>query len=698
MPTELIELTEFLPQERRRVWQVLGDPELYPRFVREVAWSERVGGDGTGPDARYRFRFNTDPVSVTTHEVGILVYRPAEHLVLVSPGWPGGHFSVRLDDTEDGRTQLLITVTAPEALSPGTRITVAWLRKRVRQALSLIEAHLDGRAVGAAPTGSDPSTERPPRLSAARTLAKAGVLTVGRPDRMVRRLGAFGRWGMTVVGGYRAAAAAYPRDLALVDERGRLTYADVDRRTTRLANGLAQYGVREGRRVALMSRNHAGMIESIVACGKLGADVLLLNGGLSKDQVVDVVHAERPVLLLADDEFGPLFANLPPALPWVSTWTSDSNVASIDMLVKESPARPVRPPEEPGRIIVLTSGTTGSPKGARRRNPPGLGPAASLLSRIPLRAGERILVAAPMFHTWGLAAVQLGMPLHATLVLPRRFDAEGVLRMIHDYGCTSMFAVPVTLQRILDLPASVRARYDTSTLRVVASSGSSLPASLVGRFMDEFGDVLYNLYGSTEVSWASIADPVDLRLAPTTVGSCPAGTTLGILDEDGAPVPPGVVGRICVGNAMLYEGYTNGTRLVTQGGLMETGDRGLLHADGRLFVSGRSDDMIISGGENVFPGPVEDLLLSLPGVRDAAVVGVPDREYGQRFAAYIALDPGARLTETGVRAFVHEHLPRYSVPRDVIFLNSLPRNATGKVVKHMLGEGTLSGGFGPVQD
>jgi acyl-CoA synthetase (AMP-forming)/AMP-acid ligase II/uncharacterized protein YndB with AHSA1/START domain len=691
MPTELIELTETLPHPRERVWGVLGDPEFYPRFIREVAWSERTNGEGPGPDARYRLRFNTEPVTHVSHEVGNLVYRPVEHLVLVSPDWPGGHFSVRLEEVTRGATELRITVSSPDRLATG-RASTSWLRKRVREAVRLIDAHLAGRAITAAPDVPDHTAARPPRLTAVRTLARAGVLSAGRPDRLARRLGAVGRWGMTVVGGYRAAAAAYPRRPAVIDERGRRTYADIDQRTTRLANALAEHGVRAGRRVALMSRNHAGMIESMVACGKLGADVLLLNAGLSTDQVVDVVHADRPVLLLADDEFAPLFGTLPPALPWISTWTTDPTGQTVDMLIEESSARPIRPPAQPGRIIVLTSAPTGAPKGAQRRNPPGLGPAASLLSRIPLRAGERIVVAAPMFHTWGLAAVQLATPLHATLVLPRRFDAEATLRMIHEHKCTSLFAVPIMLQRILDLPTRVRDRYDTSSLRVVASSGSSMHASFVTSFMDTFGDVLYNLYGSTEVSWASIADPTDLRLAPTTAGRCPVGTTLGILDEDGRPVPPGVVGRIYVGNAMVFEGYTNGSRLAMHSGLMATGDRGLLHADGRLYVSGRDDDMIVAGGEKVFPGPVEELLLSLPGVRDAAVVGVPDREYGQRFAAYVALHPGARLTAAGIRAYVHDHLPRYAVPRDVIFLNRLPRNATGKVVRHLLGGGSVGGG------
>jgi acyl-coenzyme A synthetase/AMP-(fatty) acid ligase len=244
------------------------------------------------------------------------------------------------------------------------------------------------------------------------------------------------------------------------------------------------------------------------------------------------------------------------------------------------------------------------------------------------------------------------------------------------------------LQRIMDLPRAVIRNYNTSSLRVVASSGSPLSAKLVTSFMDTFGDILYNLYGSTEVSWASVADPRDLRAAPTTAGRCPVGTRVGILDSRGRPVPPGVVGRICVGNEMLFEGYIgdDDQDAPVYDNMMITGDRGYLDADGRLFVSGRDDDMIISGGENVFPRPVEELLMTMPQVLDAAVVGVPDREYGQRFAAYVAVKPGVILHEGTVREYVHAHLPRFAVPRDVIFVDKLPRNATGKVVRRMLAQ------------
>jgi acyl-CoA synthetase (AMP-forming)/AMP-acid ligase II len=684
MSTELVEVGKVLPYGPAPVWQVLSDPALYPRFVREIAWSERIGQGPVGIGTKYRMRFSVDGATPVEDEIEVLVHRPLEHLVLVSPRWHGGHVSIRLAGAGRGHTEVQVTLSLPETLSSAVGLTANWLRKRVRQAMALIDHHLAGRAITMTRTGLDQAARSHSSLTVAKILIRAGLLSPGRPDRVLRQFNALARWGATVAGGYRASAVRHPDDLAVVDEHGELTFADIDVRTTRLANGLAEYGVRQGRRVALMCRNHGGLIESIVACAKLGADAILLNTGLSADQVANVIQTHRPAVLLGDDEFVPLFRHLPSGLPRISTWSVHPDDISVETLVEKSPPRSLRPPNRPGKIVVLTSGTTGSPKGARRRNPKGVGTAAALLSRIPLRAGERMFVAAPVFHTWGLAAMQIGMVLHASLILHRRFDPVDTLAAIERHRCTSLFAVPIMLQRILDLPERIRKQYDLSSLKVVASSGSALPGPFVTGFMDAFGDILYNLYGSTEVSWASIADPADLRAAPTTAGRCPVGTRVGILDAEGRPVPPGVVGRICVGNDMLFEGYTNGTNNEMHDQLMVTGDRGYLDADGRLFVAGRDDDMIVSGGENVFPRPLEDLLLTLPDVLDVAVVGVPDREFGQRFAAYIALRRGSRLNAAAIRNYVHDHLPRFAVPRDVIFLDNLPRNATGKVVKNML--------------
>jgi acyl-CoA synthetase (AMP-forming)/AMP-acid ligase II len=673
--TDLVEVTEVLDHPLDQVWSLLTDLEGYPRFVAEVAWCERT------ESGRYEVRFCVDRGQVVRHEVEVLVNRTREHLVLVSDRWPGGHVSLRFAAVDQERTEVQLTVSLP---SVDSAVTGSWLRKRVRKAFSLIHHHMAGIAITASRRGIDQAARSQSQLAVARILTRAGVLTPGRPDRLVRQLNVLSRWGATVAGGYRAVRVRFPKEQAITDDLGTLTFEEVDQRTTRLANGLSKHGVRQGRRVAVMCRNHAGMIEAMVACGKLGASVLLLNTGLSANQVRDTVMTHRPAAVLVDEEFLPLMHYLPASLPRILTWGHEPGDITVDGLIEESQPERIKASAAPGKIIVLTSGTTSNPKGARRRNPHGIRTAASLLSRIPFQAGERMMIAAPLFHTWGLGALQIGMPLHAKLVLHRKFDPETTLAAIEEHRCTSLIAVPIMLQRILDLPKQVIRSYDISSLRIVASSGAAMPSSLVNGFMAEFGDVLYNLYGTTEVSWASIADPEDLKAAPTTAGRCPLGTRVGIVDAAGLPVPPGVIGRICVGNDMLFEGYTGGGSNTVYDDMMVTGDRGYLDADGRLFVVGRDDDMIVSGGENVFPRPVEELLMTLPQVLDAAVVGVPDREFGQRFAAYVVPRPGALITPSTVRDYVHAHLPRFAVPRDVIFVSSLPRNATGKVVRRNL--------------
>ena len=239
------------------------------------------------------------------------------------------------------------------------------------------------------------------------------------------------------------------------------------------------------------------------------------------------------------------------------------------------------------------------------------------------------------------------------------------------------------LQRILELPRETIARYDMSSLKVIAASGSVLPGELATRTMDTFGDVLYNLYGSTEVAWATIATPADLRAAPGTAGRPPMGTIVKLLDADGREAAAGEGGRIFVANEMMFEGYTTGGGKEVIEGLMSTGDVGRFDADGRLFVEGRDDEMIVSGGENVFPREVEDLLAGHEQIREAAVVGVPDDEFGQRLRAFVVAR-GNDLSEEDVKAYVKANLARYKVPREVVFLEELPRNATGKVLKREL--------------
>ena len=305
---------------------------------------------------------------------------------------------------------------------------------------------------------------------------------------------------------------------------------------------------------------------------------------------------------------------------------------------------------------------------------------------MPLHAGWRTHVAAPLFHTWGFGHMALGMLLGSTLVLRRRFDPEECLRTVQDERCESIVVIPVMLQRILALPAEVLDRYDLSRVEVVASSGSALPGELALTWMDRFGDNLYSTYGSTEVAYAAVAGPRDLRESPSTAGRPPYATVVKILDDQGCPVPDGEPGRIFVGNGLLFEGYTGGGSKEVVDGLMSTGDVGRFREDGRLYVEGRDDEMIVSGGENVFPKEVEDCIARHDEVVEVAAVGVEDDEFGQRLRAFVVRREGSSLDEEGVKGWVKENLARYKVPRDVVFLDELPRNATGKVLKRELSQ------------
>ena len=523
-----------------------------------------------------------------------------------------------------------------------------------------------------------------------RLLISAGVVAPIRPDRVARFPVALYRYGFTPTTAFVIGAWRHPNRLAVVDDRGTLTFRELHERTDRLARALADRGVGPGSRVAVLCRNHRGPIETIVACSKIGADVVLMNTGLSAGQMKAVAEEQELTSIVVDSDLADRLEQVDAKVTRIGAWQDEGSGCwgddTLEGLVEAdgSKALPTKPPI--GKTIVLTSGTTGTPKGAERPSPNGIGPVNAILSRIPLTAREPALVSAPLFHTWGFAAFQIGSLMGSTLILRRKFDPEDALRQLATHRCTSMFAVPVMLQRILDLDADVLARYDTSALKTVTATGSAMPPAKVTQFLETFGDKLYMLYGSTEVSWASIAKPEELRDEPGTAGRAPEGTELKILGDDDEELPAGETGRIFVGNDMLFTGYTGGrgeTEVVD--GMLGTGDLGHFDDKGLLFISGRADDMIVSGGENIHAGEVEGLLGDMDGVKEAAVVGVDDEEYGQRLAAYLVLESGATLDADGVRDHVKNHLASFAAPRDVEFLDELPRNQTGKVVKSELG-------------
>ncbi len=528
--------------------------------------------------------------------------------------------------------------------------------------------------------------------TAAKVLVRAGVLRPLLPSQLITLGRVLAAWGTGPAGGFHAMAVLDPDRDGIVDERGSITFGEMHRRSNALARALAERGVREGDSVAIMCRNHRGFVDATLAVAKLGADLLYLNTAFAGPQLVEVLEREQPQAVIHDEEFAGLLEGVDVPLR-LTAWTdspaeSTGDHETVESLVRRYPETDLAPPGRHARIVILTSGTTGAPKGAPR-NEAGIGAAVSLLSRIPLRYGMRTHVAAPLFHTWGFAHFMLSALMGETVVLRRRFDPEECLRVAQAERCEAMVVIPVMLQRILALPQEVKDRYDLTRVEVVAASGSTLPGDLALEWMDQFGDNLYNLYGSTEIAYASVADPSDLREAPGSAGRPPYATVVKILDDKGRAVPDGESGRIFVGNKMLFEGYTGGGHKEVVGGLMSSGDVGRFDSDGRLYVEGRDDDMIVSGGENVFPAEVEDCLARHARVVEAAAIGVDDADYGKRLRAFVVVAPAGDQpapAEAELRDWVKQNLARYKVPREFVFLDELPRNATGKILKRELAQ------------
>jgi fatty-acyl-CoA synthase len=483
----------------------------------------------------------------------------------------------------------------------------------------------------------------------------------------------------------------YPSLPAVVDERGTLTYRQVDDMSTALARGLKRLGIGAGSVVGLLCRDHRGLIIAMASCGKLGARLVLMNTGFAKPQFAQVCERECVKVVLHDSEFSGLLDALPADLPRVLTWVDDgidvpAGVQTIDDIIAANPSEPLPAPSKLGGFVVLTSGTTGLPKGAPR-DKLSLYATAQAIDRVPYPRKGTMVIVSPIFHTTGLGTYLVGAALGNNVITTRRFKPERTLQLIAENKADMLVAVPTMLHRLVELAPDIIAKYDTSSLKVIAISGSALTPELSTRVQDTFGDVLYNMYGSTECAVATIATPDELRSAPGTAGRSPVTCEVVLFDEhdqriDGANKR----GRIFIRSGAPFQGYSDGRHKQIIDGYMSSGDMGHFDENGLLFVDGRDDDMIVSGGENVFPQEVENLLVEREDVSDAAVVGVDDSEFGKRLRAFIVSQPGAPQDTEEIKLYVKNNLARYKVPRDVVFIDELPRNATGKLLRRVLTE------------
>jgi fatty-acyl-CoA synthase len=517
-----------------------------------------------------------------------------------------------------------------------------------------------------------------------RKIFESGALKLEPPQAIAAMVADIARWGeIGMIPSVNARRT--PHRMAVIDDEGTMTFRELDDAVNAVANALVSMGVKGGNGVAILARNHRWFLVANYACARVGARTILLNTEFSGPQIADVADREGARLLIYDDEYSNAVSQanfeLGKLRAFAETPDGDETLAQV---IARSSREPAPKPSKHSSLIILTSGTTGTPKGANRSQPPTLAPIGGVLSAVPFKAGEVTDLPSPMFHALGYLHATLAMTLGSTLVLRRKFRPMTVIEDIEKHRATALVVVPVMLSRILDALDSADRSYDLSSLRIVFVSGSQLGAELATRATKRLGPVIYNLYGSTEIAYASIARPQDLEINPATVGPIVKGAKVKIFDDQGTEVPQGQIGRIFVGNFFPFEGYTGGGGKQIIDGLLSSGDMGYFDDNGLLYVTGRDDEMIVSGGENVFPAEVEDLISGHPDVVEATALGVEDQEYGARLRAFVVKQQDSDLDEDAVKSYVKEHLARYKVPREVIFLDELPRNPTGKILKREL--------------
>jgi len=556
---------------------------------------------------------------------------------------------------------------------------------------------------------------------------EAGAFKLEPPQNIAAMVADIRRWGeFGMIPALNARRT--PNRTAIIDDDGEMTFKELDDAANAVANGLLAIGVRGGDGLALLIRNHRWFLIAAYGAAKVGVKLILLNSEFSGPQIKEVSEREGAKLIIFDDEYTKAVSAADPPLgrlralptnPDNDEPSESTDETLADLIARSRPtpplgrlralptnpdndepsestdetladliarSRPTPPPKATAhsKIIILTSGTTGTPKGANRSTPASLAPIGGVLSHVPFKSGEVTSLPAPMFHALGFLHATIAMMLGSTLVLRRKFKPANVLADIEKHKVTAVVVVPVMLSRTLDAFDGMERKPDLSSLRIVFVSGSQLGAELATRALKDLGPVIYNLYGSTEIAFATIARPKDLSINPATVGPVVKGVKVKLFDDNGHEVSQGEVGRIFVGNTFPFEGYTGGGGKQIIDGLMSSGDVGYFDEHGLLYVSGRDDEMIVSGGENVFPAEIEDLISGHPEVIEATALGVEDKDWGHRLRAFVVKAEGASVDEDAIKTYVRDHLARYKVPREVIFLDELPRNPTGKILKREL--------------
>ncbi|MFN0250796.1 MAG: class I adenylate-forming enzyme family protein [Kofleriaceae bacterium] len=497
-------------------------------------------------------------------------------------------------------------------------------------------------------------------------------------------------------------AAAHPDKEALVEygEKGvrRLTWSELDATINRLAGALVARGIGGGGSVALMLPNGMEYLIAQQALARIGGTAVQIGYRSKAGEIAYILDNAEPKATIVHAAFLDAMRGARaqtgdkggPMIVVDGSSISDANATDWDRALAES--SPEIPPRtkggDGGGVIVYTSGTTGKPKGASRAwRKTGFESVADMMQQCGMRADDRHLVVCPLYHSAAPAFVAIMMSLGATIVLMNHFDPEGSLAVIQKERITCTLMVPTMMVRITNLPDEALRKYDTSSLRWVMSGAAPLTTETARRFMDRFGPVLWNFYGATETGLVTLAGPGDHVTHPGTIGKSMRGNEIRLLDDAGKEVPRGEIGELYARNSTMISGYhknEEATKSSQREGFFSVGDMGRVDEDGYYYLESRKHDMVISGGVNIYPREIEDHLHTHPQILEAAVIGVPDPEWGETLKAFIVTRTGVPMSEIEVIDFCRQHLADFKRPRKVTFIAELPRNPTGKVLKREL--------------
>ncbi len=483
-------------------------------------------------------------------------------------------------------------------------------------------------------------------------------------------------------------AVTLGQKIALYDRDGSMSWRELDVSSNRAANLLRDLGLRGNDRMALLLRNGREIVEITFGAQKLGVVACPLNTWAKPKELATTLEQARAKVLVYDTAHVAQLERCD--LEHMALFHVGEDAAALDGSTRLgdalsgssiAPPPPFTRDRGSAKVVIHTSGTTGTPKGAQRNaSAAGIGALANLLSVVPYRRDDIVYCPAPLFHSFGLATLTFGTALGSTMVLPEKFDPEESLRLIQEHRATAASFVPVMIKRIVSLPKETIDRHDLSSLRLVLASGSAMSPELRKAAMDVFGDVLYDLYGSTEIGWVTIATPDAIKKKPKTQGQPVRGIEIAVFSEDGTKLGVKETGELYIKSDILFEGYTSGETKDQRDDYMSIGDVGHVDEEGYLFIEGRADDMVVVGGENVYPIEIEELIESIDGVDEAAVVGVEDEEFGEVLAAFVV----GSASPDNIAKTCKAELASYKVPRRIEKLDELPRTSTGKVVKREL--------------